>query len=296
MLQLGPNLLQLELAAAAGGEGGLLGALLLGLRAAFELGDDAAELVLALADEVLGLLVGHLAVAAELRLGLLGVGLRAGLGDLGLRQDVREPLAADAVEVRHVVGDRLDLQRVEGEPELVEVVAGLADELVGELQPVLVDLFRRQPGDDAAQVTLEALLGDLLDLVRVASEKALDGVVAHALLARHLHVRDGVEGERDAAFGVGVRDRELDRDRAEVHPVDLLEQGHAPHDPAVHHAVPDLVAIGELVLASGEDQELVGTPDEQHALEEDEQTERERAEPKAHESQQDLHPTSEGQS
>jgi hypothetical protein len=44
------------------------------------------------------------------------------LGDLGVDEHVGEPLAADAVEVLHVVGTRLDLERVELEPEAVEVV------------------------------------------------------------------------------------------------------------------------------------------------------------------------------
>ena len=69
------------------------------------------------------------------------LGHALGLGDPGLLHHVGGQPATDRVEVLVVVGDVLDLHDVELETEGLDVVVGLVDQLLGELQPVLVDLL-----------------------------------------------------------------------------------------------------------------------------------------------------------
>ena len=95
-------------------------------------------------------------------LGLLGLGLALRLGDPGLLQHLRGLAAADRVEVADLVGDVLDLEDVELEPEGLDVVVGLVDEGLRELQAVLVHLLGCQGGEHAPEVRLEGLLGDRL--------------------------------------------------------------------------------------------------------------------------------------
>ena len=90
------------------------------------------------------------------------------LGVRRVAQHRRDPRAAEVREVLLVVGDVLHLEHVELEAELVEVVARVLDELLGELEPVLVHLLGRELADDLAQHALERLLRDERDLLRPA--------------------------------------------------------------------------------------------------------------------------------
>ncbi|MEZ5165350.1 MAG: hypothetical protein R2695_02265 [Acidimicrobiales bacterium] len=86
--------------------------------------------------------------ARALCLRLLRLRRAVGLGDPGLFHDLGGEPATDRLEVEVVVGHVLDLHHVEVEPEGLDVVVGLVDELLGELQPVLVDLLWRQGRED----------------------------------------------------------------------------------------------------------------------------------------------------
>ena len=116
---------------------------------------------------------------------------------------------------------------------------------------------------------LEALLGDAGDLGRVAPEEALDGVADDLRVRRDLHVRDRVDLQRDAALRVGVRDLQVDRDREEAHPVDLLEERDAHGPAAEDDPVAHLAPVGELALAAGEDDDLVRRADDEDRSGED---------------------------
>jgi hypothetical protein len=75
-----------------------------------------------------------------------GLGLRAGLGDEGGLLHLGRLLAPDAVQVAHVVGDVLDLQGVELDADAAQVVLGLGEQALGELDLVLVDLLGGEGG------------------------------------------------------------------------------------------------------------------------------------------------------
>ena len=120
--------------------------------------------VLLLDDLQVGLRGGDLSALAGLRLGLLGLGGALGLGDPGLLQHLGGLATPDRVQVADLVGHVLDLHHVELETERLDVVVGLVDQRLGELEPVLVDLFGSQGRQHAAQVRLERLLRDRGDL------------------------------------------------------------------------------------------------------------------------------------
>jgi len=81
-------------------------------------------------------------------------------------------------------------------------VLRLLEEDVREARLVLVHLFGRQLREDAAQVPLERLLGDLRDLRPRPSEEALDGVVQERLFAGQL---SWLSPDVAAALGVYAR-------------------------------------------------------------------------------------------
>ena len=117
--------------------------------------------------------VGEGAVGLELRdlgrkafSGLLHLRRRrlVGLGLAGVADELRAAGPTDRVEVADFVGHGLDLQRVQAQPQRLQVDLRFLDQLGGELLLVLVDLLRGQLGQHAAQVALERLAGELDDL------------------------------------------------------------------------------------------------------------------------------------
>ncbi len=183
-------------------------------------------------------------------------------------EDLGRLAAADRVEVPGVVGHVLDLQGVELEPEGAQVLVRLLDEALCELEPVLVDLFRGEGGQHAAQVALEGLLGDLVDLVHVLLEEALHRVAEDGLGGGDLHVGDRVDLERDAAGGVGVLHRQGERDGLEAHPRGPLHDGDAQGPSAADHPVAHLAPVGHPAPPAREDDHLVGLADQEKTADE----------------------------
>jgi hypothetical protein len=180
----------------------LRGALLLTAHLRRQLGDALPRLVLTALDVRLRPRPGDLAARAVCGLGLLGGSDGIGLGDLGIAQDLRDAAPADAVEIAPVIGDVLDLQRVELEAELREVRSSLVAQAVRELEAVLVHFFGGHRREHAPQMALERLLADASDLVDALAEEPLDRIADEGRIARHLDVGDRAEGERDSALRV----------------------------------------------------------------------------------------------
>jgi hypothetical protein len=148
---------------------------------------------------------------------------RAHLADRRVAPHLRAAHAPHRREVADVVRDVLDLQVVEDQTQAHEIAVRLLDELLLEDHLLLVDLFRRQLGDDAAEVGLERVLRDEHDLLLRVAEEPFDGVVEERLLTGDLDVRDRGDVERHPTLGVGALDRQLDGHVRELHAVDHLE-------------------------------------------------------------------------
>ena len=154
----------------------LLGARLGRLGLAVELGGDPTQLVALLENGAVRVRLGHLGAHLGARRLLGRFVARVRLGDLGVADDLGDSLAPDRRQVVGVIGDVLDLEHVEVQAQLGEILLDLRRQRVGELQPILVDLLGRQRGQHAAQVPLQRLLGDLLDVAQATSEESLDRV------------------------------------------------------------------------------------------------------------------------
>src|SRR5690606_33732126 len=166
----------------------------------------------------------------------------------------------ERVEVAAVVRHVLDLEGVELEAEALEVLVRLDEQALGELDPVAVDLLRREGGEHAAQGALERLARHPQDLLAAADEDALDGVADDRLGAGDLEVGDTLDVERDASLGVGALHPQVDDHVGEVHPVDPLEQRDADAAAALDEPVADL-PVPDRAAGAGEDQDLVGRAD-----------------------------------
>jgi hypothetical protein len=96
---------------------------------------------------------------------LAGAHLAGGVdaGDLGLAAHALDLGRAEGVDVAVLVGDALDLERVEDESLGEQVALDALGDLVGQLLPVLHQLLDGQRRDDAAQGAFELLGRELLD-------------------------------------------------------------------------------------------------------------------------------------
>ena len=148
-----------------------------------ELGGAHPQRVLLLDDLLVGLDLGDLRGAASGRLGLLGLRLAVGLSHPGVPLHLGGEAPSHRLEIVHVVGDVLDLEHVEFQTQGLDVVVGLVDELVAELEPVLVDLLGGHGGQHAPQVGLQGLFGDLADVHVVDVKEALGGILEQSLAA-----------------------------------------------------------------------------------------------------------------
>jgi hypothetical protein len=271
LLELATHLLQLALGFGARLQARGLGALLLDAGLTVELRLDLAQLVALLLDDQLR--VGHRDLAARARagLGLLGGAHRVRLRDRRELQDLGDPATTEALQVLTVVGDVLDLERVEAQPELLEVGVRRLLELLGELEAILVDLLRRHRREHAADVALERLLGDARDLLAGHAEEALDRVRDEPAVGRDLDVRDRGHRQRDAALGVRAGHLHVHRDVRDVHAHDVLDERVADAATAEHDAEADRAAVRRRVLAAREDQDLVGPADVEQVLDDEHQ-------------------------
>jgi hypothetical protein len=110
--------------------------------------------------------------------GLLHQSVGAGLSFRGclLLVQRRTADAPDAREVVDLVGDVLNLQRVEHEPHPAHVVLGFFEQRVGEALFVFVELLGREAREHPAQVALQCLFRDVVNFFARAAEEALDRV------------------------------------------------------------------------------------------------------------------------
>ena len=245
LLELGTQGLELLLGHRALGLGGDRRFVLDLLRLRFELRELSAVAVLLLEQHRLGPLLRRLRRLPRRGLRLCDRLIRGVFGVRRVTKHRRDAPAAEVREILLLVGDVLHLEHVELEPELVEIVARVLDQRLGELQSILVHFFGRELRDDLAQHAFERLLRRRRNLLRTRAEEALDRVAHADVAARDLDVGDRVHAERDAALRVRVVHRDLDREEPHIHAVDGLEERHAEAAPAVEDLVAARRPVGE---------------------------------------------------
>ena len=173
--------------------------------------------------------------AAIVRLlgGLAGVGL----GDPGGLADPGGLGAAEVGEVAAVVGDVLDLERVEDQALAGERVLRLVGHPLREGRAVADDLLDGQAADDRAQRAGEHLLGERLDVL-LLGEEPLGGEPDLVGVAADLDDRDALDVELDALAGHRAADLHRDAAAGEVHGGELLHERHHEGAAAEDHLLP----------------------------------------------------------
>ena len=180
--------------------------------------------------------------------------------------DPRGLRPAEVGEVAAVVGDVLDLERVEDQALAGQRALGLVGHALREGRAVADDLLDGQATDDRAQRTGEHLLGEGLD-VGLLAEEALRAEPDLVGVAAHLHDRDAVEVELDALPRDRAADLHRDPAAGEVHRGELLDQRDDEDAAAeddllageVGAELPGLRVEDRLALPAGDDERLVGT-------------------------------------
>ena len=175
---------------------------------------------------------------------LLSFCLLLRFGNTSGLQHVGSTATTNGIEIANFIGDVLNLQDVEFEAKSLDVIVGFFDEELGELEAILVDLFRGQGCEDTTQVCFEGFLGDLGDRLVGHVQETLNRVGEQRVLARNLDVGNALHVQRDGTLGVGVKNRHLEWDVVEVHPRDLFDQRLTDRKSALDRSIADLSAIG----------------------------------------------------
>ena len=80
-------------------------------------------------------------------------------------------------------------------------------------------------------------------------------------MARDFDVRNALDGERDAAFGVGIGNGNVDDHVREVDSIDIFDQWNAEATSTLDCAVSNLFSGSDPFLSPREDQDFVGASD-----------------------------------
>ena len=184
------------------------------------------------------------------------------LSDARIPLQFDQLLATNRIEVAHVIRDVLNLQRVEHQPELLQIVLRLLQQGARKGDLVFIELLGSEAGHHAAQVPFQRLLGDMTNVVLAFANQAFDRVVDPGLIAGDLDIGHTRHIERDTTFGVGVLDPQLNDHVAEVEAHHLFKNGDAQSTPSPYRAIPHLAPITSGAAKAGKDQHFTGLTDE----------------------------------
>ena len=174
------------------------------------------EVALGLSDASLGIVLGRFLIAVcrrfddrgvTLGLGALdgGIAGRLGFADLGIAGDFGGALAAEGIEIAHVVTDIADGETDDLKAHVRHVRVGNLADALGEGLAVLIDALDCHGPQDGALGALKGLEGNLGDLPLGLTDELLRRGADGFLGAGDFHLRDAVDGDGDALLGVDLR-------------------------------------------------------------------------------------------
>ena len=164
-----------------------------------ELGANGAQFVAALHHHGAGGGGGHLGAFLRLGLALFGVAEPLGLRHGRIAQHLRQAGTTEGIEVIDRVAQPLDLEGVHLQAELGHVQPGHLQDAVGEAEPVLVHLLRRQTRHHHPQMAFEAAGCHLLHRGGLMAEEALDRIADAGRIGTDLHRGDRLHIDRRTA-------------------------------------------------------------------------------------------------
>ncbi len=170
---------------------------------------------------------------------------------------------ANAVKIARIVGDILDLQRIELETERLEVVIRFFDQTSGELQAIVIDFFRCERGQHAAKVSFQRVFSDFVNFPHGLSEKALDGVAKGRFTAVYLDVCDSLHFEGNTSQRIGVHHTQVEWNCFKRHSGGFFYQGNAHGASATDEAIANISPVGHAAFASRKHDDFVWVTDQQ---------------------------------
>ena len=188
------------------------------------------------------------------------VALGFGGGDVGIALDARDIRTPHIGDVLVLVANFLDGERDHLQPHLVHVIRAGRSHPVGHHLRLLHDLFHRELADDAAQVTFHHQADQRFPVLRRLGEELLRRSQDGFRIGLHLDLRDRLDGDGNALFGVEVLLRsDIERHQLERELAAGLDHGEDDRAVSLYHAGAaksvdhqDLIR-SRLAIQSGED-------------------------------------------
>ena len=192
-----------------------------------------------------------------------GIAVGLGLGDLGIPLYLGDPRLAERVEVALRVADVPDGETDDSQPHVGHVTGGNLLHLGGKGVAVLVDLLDGHGAENGAEMPLERLHRDVLDVVRALAEELLRGGRDRNVVAFDLDLRDAVNFHRHALARVDLRRLHVDGHQFQLEDVHLLEdrpdEDATALDDAEAHVTRGAVGVDHVPLSARDDEDLVGS-------------------------------------
>ena len=174
-------------------------------------------------------LVGH---------GLPNLGIAFGLRHFDFRVGNRlgGGFLAERLDIARLVGDVLDVDVDQAQADFFQFGADVVGDGDDELVAIGVDFLDPHRRDDLAHLAEDDFLGELRDLRVIESEQTLGGVAHLVRIGRDADGEGRGNADADVLLGKGVVELDVDRHRAQVEKLVVLDDGQDEGRAAVHAA------------------------------------------------------------
>ncbi len=207
--------------------------------------------------------------------GLADFGIAFGLGDLdlGVGDGLRGGFLAERLDVARFVGHVLDVDVDQAQADFFKLGADVVRDGLDELVAVGVDFLDAHGGDDLPHLAEDDFLGELRDLRAVEAEQALGGVAHFVGIGGDADGEGRGHADADVLLGERVVQLDVDRHRAQVEELVVLNDGQNERRAAVHAAraaaladaaVDDEHAVRGAALVAGEEADEGGEEQQDH--------------------------------
>ena len=186
-----------------------------------------------------------------------------GLGDLGVAFDLGDARLAQGVQVALLVPNVTNRKADDAQAHVGHVPGGNLLHLRGKLVAVLINIFHGHRPKNRAQVALERLHRDTLDVVGPLAQELFGGGGNRDVIAFDLDLGHAVHHHRHPFAGIDLRRLHINGQQLQRQHIHLLEHRDDERAAAFDHAkTPRLhaaIRVNVAMLAPGDDQHLVRT-------------------------------------
>jgi len=242
---------------------GEVGLGLLHVHGGLVLGDVGLVIALGLGDFGVGGELGLLAGLLGLGGADLGIPVGFGLGDDGVALDLGDAGFAQGIQIALPVADVADGEADDGEAHVGHVAGGHFLDFGGEGVAVLVDFLDGHGAENGAQMALEGLHGDVLDVIHGLAQKLFRRRGDGNIIALDLDLGHAVHAHGHALAGVNLGRLDVNGEQFEGEDVHLFQDGQyeapAAFDDAEADFAPGAVRLDNGAFSAGNHQHLIGS-------------------------------------